>query len=504
MITVRRILAVAAALALALPAGAATKVHNRTIAGAPVNVLDYGAKGDGTTDDSAAINAAFAAGVASKRSVYFPAPADRYRVTSPLALDDAEGMVVYADNPQATVIYFDLAAGATGWKIHNGHTVTLRDIGLRGSDTNPLLAVVHVEVDTVEGGRLSTSMRWQNVRIVGGDAYAEYGVLYRKKPGSLSQMNDLSAWYATDIAKTRRAAVAFEDANAKQHVFRDCKFTYLGRGTPGEADGWDDYPTDEGYGVWVKQGSFRWYDGYMSQFKGAAFRVDDANVDGAVIKGVNLESGTRVLDISPATTQPFHVTIEDIRYSAAFATAPGASTEIDNLVIKSANAGVYAIRNSRFGGSSDTAPIKMLFTHGGPSYVELSGVLFETLGSDTTASVTAPANTMVESRGISYKKLDGTRTSIGPVPGTSVRGTLPANLDSIAGNTCAPVRQIPVLGAKVGGECITSLPPGMADDVQATCHVETADLVDLHVCNHSAGAPFDPEPGTYSVRVFNP
>ena len=33
---------------------ALTKTHNRMIAGAPVNVRDFGAVGDGITDDSAA------------------------------------------------------------------------------------------------------------------------------------------------------------------------------------------------------------------------------------------------------------------------------------------------------------------------------------------------------------------------------------------------------------------------------------------------------------------
>ena len=45
---------------------ALTKATYSMILGAPINVLDYGAKGDGTTNDTAAIVAAIAACQASR------------------------------------------------------------------------------------------------------------------------------------------------------------------------------------------------------------------------------------------------------------------------------------------------------------------------------------------------------------------------------------------------------------------------------------------------------
>lgn len=61
---------------------ALTKATYSMIEGAPVNVLDYGAVGDGVTDDTAAITAAIAAGAGGV--VVFPEPASFYLLGSSL------------------------------------------------------------------------------------------------------------------------------------------------------------------------------------------------------------------------------------------------------------------------------------------------------------------------------------------------------------------------------------------------------------------------------------
>ncbi len=59
-----------------------TKVSYSMITGSSANVLDYGAVGDGTTDDTAAIQAAINTG----NAVYFPKPSVYYNVTSSVVI----------------------------------------------------------------------------------------------------------------------------------------------------------------------------------------------------------------------------------------------------------------------------------------------------------------------------------------------------------------------------------------------------------------------------------
>lgn len=61
-----------------------TKVSYSMINGAVINVLDYGAVGDGVVDDTAAINLAIAAANASNKRLYFPAVSNNYKITAAL------------------------------------------------------------------------------------------------------------------------------------------------------------------------------------------------------------------------------------------------------------------------------------------------------------------------------------------------------------------------------------------------------------------------------------
>ena len=71
-----------------------TKIKYKQILGAPINVLDYGATGNGTTDDTAAIQAAVTAGYAAGTtgfSLYFPT--GTYLMSSTITMGNTAGTV---------------------------------------------------------------------------------------------------------------------------------------------------------------------------------------------------------------------------------------------------------------------------------------------------------------------------------------------------------------------------------------------------------------------------
>lgn len=79
-----------------------TKVHNRMVSGAVISVIDYGAVGDGSADDTAAINAALNA-VASGGAVYFPT--GNYKITSQITFT-TDNVCIFGEGSTQTIITY--------------------------------------------------------------------------------------------------------------------------------------------------------------------------------------------------------------------------------------------------------------------------------------------------------------------------------------------------------------------------------------------------------------
>jgi len=83
---------------------ALTKVHNRMIEGSEANLKDFGAVGDGLTDDTSAVQAAFNSGYTR-----IHAPAGNYLVSDLTC--DTRGMILFGDGIEATIFKYSGSSG---------------------------------------------------------------------------------------------------------------------------------------------------------------------------------------------------------------------------------------------------------------------------------------------------------------------------------------------------------------------------------------------------------
>lgn len=107
-----------------------------------IDLRDFGAKGDGTTDDTAAIAAAIAAAVARNARLHLPVPAVYYRISSTLnfrnIVVDGAGSIIYVNTPAIGVILGGTATNGTNPDQSIG--TVYRNTGLSGA--NPSVQVI--------------------------------------------------------------------------------------------------------------------------------------------------------------------------------------------------------------------------------------------------------------------------------------------------------------------------------------------------------------------------
>lgn len=120
---------------------ALTKAHNRMITGAKTNVLDYGAVGDGVTDDSAAIQAAINAG----QHIYIPE--GTYLLNSPIAFSQRYQMIT-GDGMWQTILLGQVQIGDGNATSPNIRGCQLRDIQVDDDDRYDYSVEINQSRDT--------------------------------------------------------------------------------------------------------------------------------------------------------------------------------------------------------------------------------------------------------------------------------------------------------------------------------------------------------------------
>lgn len=108
------------------------------------NVRDFGAAGDGTTDDSPAFGAALAAAAATPKPVYVPA--GTYRLASRVVSDlQGSGLHLFGDGKGVSEIL------NRGFLLENGDGLTVRDLAFSGVTTFSCLQVTNCGEISLDG-----------------------------------------------------------------------------------------------------------------------------------------------------------------------------------------------------------------------------------------------------------------------------------------------------------------------------------------------------------------
>ena len=197
-------------------------VYTKLLSSAVFNVQDsdYGATGDGTTDDTVAIQAAITAALAVGGTVYFPAPSTAYKVTDTLDIAAGQAYLNLVAPPISETNSLIAWAGSNstpvfstrGWR-----NSTIQNISVRVPGTKTGTTVW--DIDTAVGQISSTGLAFHNCRaFFAPGASAGYGW----RMGASGLTNDISciSWYDCQVVgasdNKNQIGWSFDQANAIQ------------------------------------------------------------------------------------------------------------------------------------------------------------------------------------------------------------------------------------------------------------------------------------------------
>jgi hypothetical protein len=139
---------------------ALTKVSYSMITGSPVNVKDYGAVGDGTTDDTTAMQAAITAVATTGQGLYIPA--GTYKITS--VLTSAGHLNMFGDGEKSVLDFSGITSGSSGITI----TGTITEIEVVSTANAGNLEVVFATAPSLTTGDVfflfDDAVLWNSIR----------------------------------------------------------------------------------------------------------------------------------------------------------------------------------------------------------------------------------------------------------------------------------------------------------------------------------------------------
>jgi hypothetical protein len=363
-----------------------------------VNVKSYGAKGDGVTDDTAAIQGAITAAmtdVLHHRTVVFPQGS--YKVTSMLLVQAGIGLRLVGEGSYNTRLSWYGAAGGSFVRMLNCFQCELSDVTVEAAQANKPSMMVEMRQDkTVPGYALPSSLnRFKRVRITGGDYAIRWNTVGAGTANDI--MNDQGKHEQVFASGQAITAFSIYGQNAKAHHFEECQVI----DSPNAV-----WVEDTTGGIGFAGGSFKWYGGYVNT-TGPNFVIDGFSAtDGLHIYGVQSEGSPRFLSIPHVLNWEYEVNLIGNRFSAE-------NLHADTYAIIAGLQGPYNILGNHWGESNQTNIPRFHFNGAATTVIRIEGNVFGSKGSDAVATTVrdGAGPYQLTQRGNLYRNAAGTTLS---------------------------------------------------------------------------------------------
>ena len=318
--------------------------------GQAVNVKapPYNAKGDGTTDDTAAIQAAITA-VASGGTIFLPA--GTYKVTATLTLDTLQGVTIRGAGASATTLTAGAVSGFDLFRIYGSRDCVFSGFSVSSSSSHPLTCAFTMETKT---GTTSTHHTFRDLILNGGNNTGlDKGFKTIAGSGG-DNNNDWHLFENISVNNYTTAAWSFEHPQSKLHQLDHCafvgNFSFSQRGVTTALNG------NQG-------GSFACRNFAGGNNTVADFDLGDAN-DYILIASGRCEGSSRLLHTGGPSGAAFAVTMQAVSMGVS-----AANLNADNRAVVYQFHGSFTMTGCDFDGDYSALEIYLNQTGGNVSVV---------------------------------------------------------------------------------------------------------------------------------------
>lgn len=335
-------------------------------------VVDHGAVGDGTTDDTAAIQEAFDAQLESGGMIYIPP--GTYRITSQIYVPLLRGGVVYGAGMWKSIIQPDGMAGVNVFKLSNCDKMMFRDFQIRGDIADPPRSLIQFYRDTSGAilDRASSNNIFENVRF-GGDTEGDH--VYGVTTEGTDQNNDQHMFLQCQFDNASTAGFYQPNGQVKHCKFIGCVFTGGEYGVLGRCSG-------------------SWITCQFANHSEGAFGGTNVT-EGHLVMNCGIESTARFFHwTGGATDNPDPRTFINNRFS-------GNEQHADLRMFHFRCSGPYVIEGNILGQNGNDAGGHIYINTGGAhASLKVTNNIFDAIGSDTYESIQGAAGGAVGALGV--------------------------------------------------------------------------------------------------------